>query len=773
MQPSPTLLEEATPTNQATHALVRWLDRVAVAWILCAVTLALLVGALVLFVASLSVVAAEPAAVPAYVAAVLNNPLRQALMVLDDASLVVFVVLGTLIVVRYPRHPIGWIFVGLGCVGVLEQFCKYYAVYGLLVRPGTLPFPLAAAWVTEWSWVIFFGLLGAWLPLLFPSGRLLSPRWRPIAWLAAGAMAGLVPSMAVKPGPFGNISLLEQIDNPLGYLAPMPLLEIVSGVSFVSLLTSMLLAAAAVVVRLRRATGDERQQMKWFCYPAALLALLFIVQGIVRHVLGIESTAFEIGFALTWALVFGFLPVAAGIAILKYRLYKIDLVINRTLVYGALSASIAGIYVLVVGALSALFQTRGDLAISLIATALVALLFQPLRAWLQRSVNRLLYGERDEPYAVLSRLGRRLEATLAPNAVLPTLVETVKDALKLPYVAIALATNDERRMTNDERQAATNDSSFVPSRSLPLSEAKGLGQALGPSSAEDAFEVAAAAGTPVDDLLRLPLVYQTETIGALLLGPRAPGEAFSSADRRLLDDLSRQAGVAAHALRLTADLQRSRERLVTAREEERRRLRRDLHDGLGPQLATQTLKLEAARDLVVSDPARAVDLLSGLIDDSQAAIADIRRLVYALRPPALDELGLVGAIREQAAQYQQAGGHDGAALHIVVDAPERLPPLPAAVEVAAYRIALEALNNVAKHAAARTCVISLGVGNGLHLDIRDNGCGLPPDRHAGVGLTSMCERAAELGGKCEIGPAPGGGTSVVAWLPLLSVERST
>jgi signal transduction histidine kinase len=222
--------------------------------------------------------------------------------------------------------------------------------------------------------------------------------------------------------------------------------------------------------------------------------------------------------------------------------------------------------------------------------------------------------------------------------------------------------------------------------------------------------------------------------------------------------------VAVHAVRLTADLQRSRERLVTAREEERRRLRRDLHDGLGPTLATQTLKLEAARDLIDSHPARAADLLSDLIAESQTAIAEIRRLVYALRPPALDELGLVGAIREQAAQYQHGGG--SSALQIVVDVPESLPPLPAAVEVAAYRIVLEALNNVAKYAQARSCVISLGVANGLHVDIRDDGRGLPPNRRAGVGLNSMRERAAELGGQCALGPAPDGGTSVVAWLPL-------
>jgi signal transduction histidine kinase len=248
----------------------------------------------------------------------------------------------------------------------------------------------------------------------------------------------------------------------------------------------------------------------------------------------------------------------------------------------------------------------------------------------------------------------------------------------------------------------------------------------------------------------------------LLLGLRAPGEPFSSADRRLLDDIANQAGVAAHAVRLTADLQRSRERLVAAREEERRRLRRDLHDGLGPALATQTLKLEAARDLIASEPARAADLLSSLIADSQAAIVDIRRLVYALRPPALDELGLISAVREQAAQCANEQ------LRIDIDAPDQLPPLPAAVEVAAYRIVQEALTNVVKHARARACAIQIAlVGDGPHrtlgLEVRDDGAGLPALPRQGVGLRSMRERAEELGGVFVM--ASGQGTRVSAYLP--------
>jgi signal transduction histidine kinase len=337
---------------------------------------------------------------------------------------------------------------------------------------------------------------------------------------------------------------------------------------------------------------------------------------------------------------------------------------------------------------------------------------------LQRSVNRLMYGERDDPYTVLSRLSQQLKMTLAPTAVLPSIAEAIALTLKLPYVALALKQGNR-------------------------------------------LEIAAAYGLPAGDPMRLPLVYQAETVGQLVVAPRTPGESFTPAERQLLEDIALQAGVAAHAVRLTADLQRARERLVTAREEERRRLRRDLHDGLGPQLASMTLTVAAARELLRQDGDAADVLLQELAGHTQAAIADIRRLVYALRPPALDDLGLAPALREQAAQYSQSG------LQIRIDAPDRLPPLPAAVEVAAYRIVLEALTNVVRHAHARTCTISITLtpGDALDVEIRDDGLGLPVGGRAGVGLTSMRERAAELGGICVIESAPGGGTRVHTRLP--------
>jgi signal transduction histidine kinase len=347
----------------------------------------------------------------------------------------------------------------------------------------------------------------------------------------------------------------------------------------------------------------------------------------------------------------------------------------------------------------------------------------PLREWLQRAVNRLLHGDRDEPYTVLTRLGRRLEETLATTAVLPMIVESVARALKLPYTAIALE----------------------PAAGKPL---------------------AAVYGDSPGQILRLPLIYQAETVGHLLLGYRAPGEPFTSGDRRLLDDLARQVGVAVHATGLTADLQRSRERLVTAREEERRRLRRDLHDGLGPLLAAQTLKVGSARALYKSDAVAGDALLAELEIDMQTALADIRRLVYDLRPPALDELGLLGAVREDAVRYGTLAA-DTHGLAIGVEAPDSLPPMPAAVEVAAYRIVQEALTNIVHHAHARTGWVRVKIDEALRVEITDDGLGLPVPRHIGVGLVSMRERAEELGGTCVVERHPACGTRVRASLPLV------
>jgi signal transduction histidine kinase len=505
-------------------------------------------------------------------------------------------------------------------------------------------------------------------------------------------------------------------------------------------------------VRLYDAT--QRQQVKWFLFAFFIgLSLEIVGNGVLGELvapLNAPDSWFQLLTGTFTAFFFVPIPLAIGVAIFRHHLWDIELIINRTLVYGTLTLSVIGLYALVVVGLGTLIQVQGNIVLSLLATGLIAVLFQPLRLRLQRGVNRLLYGERDDPYGVLSRLGSRLESTLAPEKVLPTIVETVAQALKLPYVAIALLPEQES-INGTGIAARTAGALAVAGAKVP--------------------DIVASYGSPTPDPMPVPLVYHTETVGYLLLAARA-GETFGKADSRLLADLARQAGVAVYAVRLTThlqhltvSLQQARENLVTTREEERRRLRRDLHDGLGPALASLTFKVDAARNLLTQDSSRADRLLDAVRQQAQEAISDIRRLVYNLRPPALDELGLYSALREQVALSQHQG------LAIAFDVPEALPPLPAAVEVATYRIAQEALTNVVRHAQAQHCLLHLCIDHdALYLDVSDDGQGIPARYRIGVGLHAMRERASELGGSCTIIRDTSGGTTIQVRLPLAAAR---
>jgi signal transduction histidine kinase len=706
-------------TGGMSYRTAAWL-----AWSMCAVCVALI--ALALFPIFLDFVTPESIPLP------LAGRPSSGFAVLTGVLSLAYPMVGALIASRLPSNPIGWIFCSVGLLYTAQRFSLAYADYAV-VENLTLPASEYAAWFS--TLVDFTGLVlaGVLVMLLFPDGRLLSRRWQLVAWTA---VLGAVLTALYDAFYPGRVNPNTYFENPFGfqgsYILGFTTFEFFwtsAVVGEVLLLTSSLAALFSLFVRLHRARGDERQQLKWFLYatvPAGLcfsfVLLSYIVFDFTYLVFGTPLEPFgqneqEISYVGVFALLF--VPVFTYIAILKYRLYYIDVVINRTLVYGALTACVAGIYVLAVVALGALFQAQGHLAVSLSATGLVAVLFQPLRSRLQRGVNRLMYGERDDPYAVTSRLGRRLEATLVPEAVLPTVVETIAQALKLPYAAILLQDGN-------------------------------------------GYRTAASYGSPRGESETLPLIYQREEIGQLVLSPRAPGEGFSDADRDLLEDLARQAEVAVHAVRLTADLQSSRERLVATREEERRRLRRDLHDGLGAQLAGLNVQAGALRRLIPRDPDAAEEVVVELREELRSAISDIRRLVYDLRPPALDDLGLAEALRRLAERY----GSEGEQLRMLVEAPEDLPSLPAAVEVAVYRITQEALTNVARHARARTCVVRLAVKNDVALQIVDDGVGIPAQRSAGVGLSSMRERASELGGSCVVEPVPKGGTQVLVRLPL-------
>jgi signal transduction histidine kinase len=422
-------------------------------------------------------------------------------------------------------------------------------------------------------------------------------------------------------------------------------------------------------------------------------------------------------------VLFAVIPATLGVAILRYRLYDLDLVVRRTVAYAGVTAVVAGLYLAIVAVAQLAAGGGVSLGVHVVAAVAAAAVFQPVRTRIQQGVDRVFYGDRSRPYEAVARLGRQLEGALVPETVLPGAVETVAGALRLPYAAIELRDGENWVLTAEHGRRH---------------------------------------GEPVS----FPMAYQAEVVGRMLVCPRGRAENLSAADRRLVADLARQAGVAAHAVRATAALQRSRAELVSAREEERRRLRRDLHDGLGPTLAGVTMGLHAAGSRVRGDPDEAERLLATLERQIEEAVADIRRLVYGLRPPALDEFGLVRALQLHAARMEESPQ----GLTITVDSPpEGLGKLPAAVEVAAYRIVTEALTNVTRHAGARCCVVRLSLNGSLELEVVDDGRGLPADLRAGIGITAMRERAAELGGTLTV-ESRQQGTRVRARLPALEAS---
>jgi signal transduction histidine kinase len=459
---------------------------------------------------------------------------------------------------------------------------------------------------------------------------------------------------------------------------------------------------------------QARRQTQWVVLGVVVAFAIQVLSIALIPRLLTAPLADEVGLT-TVSLGYLAIPVSIGLAVRRYRLWQVDFFVNRALVFGALSAILVAAYLAVVLGLQAALAGTGQTVISLAAAGLVAVAYQPLRQRIQRLANRLMYGERDEPLSVLLRLGRTLDETVSTETLLPRIVETVAGALRIPFVAVALREDDED-------------------------------------------VVAASHGQATEDLLRLPLTHQGALVGELRLANRGPHDTFSPADLEVLHELAVHVSAAAKSVLLTGELQRSRERLVAARAEERRRLRRDLHDGLSPQLVGVALKLDGIRNRLEELPEVRSEL-DELADRTRAAIADVRRLVYALRPPALDELGLVAAIR-------QSADVDGSGIEIRIDAPESLPPLPAAVEVAAYRIAQEAVANVVRHSGAHSCRLSMTFEGGvLRLEVSDDGGGLSTNASSGVGLRSMRERAEELGGRFELETVAGRGTRIAALLP--------
>ena len=610
---------------------------------------------------------------------------------------------GALIAVREPGNRCAWVLLSAGLVAV-SAFSHEWAWDGL-ARPG-LPFVSAATWLAGWTFVPYW-LQVTLLPVLFPDGTIPSRRWRPFV---AGVLALMVLVTAVamfRPDP--SMEGLG-VRNPLGIGPAHP------GPEWRLLLLGPVVALAfgaapaalgALIARQRRAAGRPRAQLQWllFGFVACLLVLAASSVPPLSHVPG-----GHFGLAVAFALI----PLSIAVAVVRHGLFDIELVVNRAIVYAALTglglAAYAGLLV-VTGA------RAGREGYAPLLAALIAAVLTAARSRFQRFVDRKLFGARRDPYEVVEAVGVSVSAAETPAQALANLVGAVREVLALPYAAVE-----------------------------PTA-----------SAGTTAAARRAESGSPVPWAEDVPAVYRGRQVGVLRVGHRHRGERFRPAEASALRDIARRAASLLHAADLSADLQASRERVVIAREEERRRLRRDLHDGLGPELAGMALQLDSLA-AGLRDRAALAERALLLRERMQHTVTEVRRIVEGLRPSAVDELGLAEALRQLGA---------GAGLDFAVRVPASFGELPAAMEVAAYRIAAEACANVIRHARATRCAIDAGTDGGwLTLTVADNGTGFGAEAAVGVGLQSLHERAAEVGGTLEISSAPGGGTTVCARLPL-------
>ncbi|HEX9505503.1 MAG TPA: GAF domain-containing sensor histidine kinase [Acidimicrobiia bacterium] len=637
------------------------------------------------------------------------------------ASFLSLALAGSLLAWRRPANAVGWLLVAMGVAFVVGLVAHGWAVYALDTKPGSLPGGRAGAWLALWANVPTFAP-APFVVANFPSGRIIGAGMARLARLAAWAGLAAAAALAFKPGHLTAVGKgAARISNPLGIAGLRLPLTVVQLVAVMILVAFVVVAVVDLVRRFRCSEGEERLQFRWVALAATVIPVGF-ASAILIGLAGLETLS---NVVVAIGVVGGMVAIAAALAVsvLKYHLYELSDYLRRGATYLVLTGLVALGYWAAVSLAS--LTVGGTVTVATVtASAIAVVSFGLLRGRLQRAVDRLLYGRRADPYGVLNALSARVEAALAPDAVLPTIVETVGTALRLPYVAI----------TPTDGTAATTW------------------------------------GTEPVRITRLALLHQHERLGDMIIGHRSAEEDFTPDESALLESLARQAATAVHAATLTEALEQSRDRAVRSREEERRRLRRDLHDGVGPTLAGLALRLDALHDLLGPDAPEAKAVVDQLKGQLRHTVEDVRRLVADLRPPAIDELGLLQALRHQAdALTGPTASENSGHLDLRLNLPTHLPELPAAVEVAVYRIASEALTNVIRHAHASNCSLDLvAQGSQVCMVITDDGIGLGDDVVAGVGLSSMRERAEELGGACTVADLTPTGTRVEMRLPIVS-----
>ena len=645
-------------------------------------------------------------------------------------------ILGVLIAIRRPRNSIGWLLLAIALADSICVFADFTAMRGLLSGA------VASGWVAwaAWTYKNVFGM-GAFcllfLVFVFPNGHVLpGPRWRWAAWVGLAAVVVVTASGMVSAQSTQLSPRLPSLTNPLAIPAFDSLTN--SNGTLQSLLFLLIFVGlvAEVVVRFRRSQGVERRQMRWFAYVAATALGIFILT--FTPLLSDAGTAID-NYTLDFGLVVA-VPLTIGLAVMRYGLYDLDVFISRSIVYASLAAFITAVYVGIAVGIGTLVGSGGkpNLALSILATAIVAVGFQPVRERIQRVANRLVYGKRATPYEVLSQFSERVAESYASEDVLPRMAHVLAEGTAAELSEVWLRSGDELR-----RAAA-----------FPLETA-----------APAAMHLNGAAELWIPTADRSVLVrHQGDVLGALTVTKRR-GESLSPIEIKLMDDLAHQAGLVLKNVGLTADLQArlvdlraSRQRLVAAQDDERRKLERDLHDGAQQHLVAIKVKLGLTEMLLTKDPKKAMTTIQQLKSDADEALETLRDLARGIYPPLLADKGLPTALQAQARK---------ATLLITIDA-DGIGRYPQDTEAALYFCILEALQNIQKYAQASKAIVRMREeGDHLAVEVTDDGCGFVVSTTArGNGLTNMEDRLDALGGNLQVESTLGRGTTLRAKVPV-------
>ena len=640
-----------------------------------------------------------------------------------------FAVIGAMLASRRSRNPIGWIFLGIAFFTSVPGISLQYTLRSTRIH--RLPATPWVAWTHDpMSWLVFPAGLALWFFLLFPDGRFQSPRWRRFAWFASGVLVvGFVFNVLER---VIELNGSPPIRNPLGSIAVVNLQNGTPGLIWIFSLGALLAAMTGTILRMRKATGDRKQQLRWLAYASVVIAIgLAVAVFYPNSPGGLWDAIIVLGFGIA-------VPVACGIAILKHGLYDLDVVISKTVVYAILAAFFTIVYVAVVVGIGSTIGSTHNTFLTLLAAALIAVAFNPVRERAKHLANRLVYGHRASPYEVLSEFSDRMAETYSLDDVLPRMARILGEGTGAAEAHVWLRIGEELRPA-----AAWGEEDAEAS---PVALTDGELPVLGNASR-------AVAVRDREDLLGALAVRKPES------DPLTPAES------RLLDDLAAQAGLVLRNVRLTEELranleelQASRQRIVSAQDQERRRLERNIHDGAQQQLVALAVKLRLADGLVDRDAQRAHEALAQLLEDAQDALENLRDLARGIYPPLLADRGLEAALDAQARKSP---------VSVTLES-DGIGRYDQELEAAIYFCALEALQNVAKYASARSVVLRLRErGNGLTFEVVDDGAGFDPASTGyGTGLQGMADRLAALGGTLEVRSAPGAGTTVVGEVPV-------